>query len=361
MDDLHLHRVEALAELALERPELSDLLSQVTATVVSVLPAAAASLLLWDTQRQVFTVSSSTIPGQRPGHVLETVRQRGGASRAIIDDQQPLVVPDIELDPFGPSSMLLDAGLSAYLGVPLVFQGESIGVLYALDESIRDYTRPDIDFMTILARRAASAIGLTRLVEELRELARTDELTGLNNRREFMARGREEFERESRTHRPLSAIVFDIDEFKAVNDSHGHAVGDQVLTQIAHRCRGQLRAFDIVGRIGGEEFAVLLPEVDRNVAAQIAERIRAAACESGIDTNAGPVVVTITLGVAERSESTTTLAELLDRADTALYEGKAAGRDRVAVLDETGPIRHGSTSLATDRTNSPSGDGSTDR
>ncbi len=343
-----MQRLAALAELALERSELPDLLATVAKTVEAMLPAAAASLLLWDAATDSYTVSYSSVPGQLPGYVLDTVRHEGGASRWIIDEQQPVVVGDATDDPFGASPLLTEAGLRAYLGVPLTFQGEPIGVLYAMDRSVRAFERADVDFMTILARRAASAIGLTRLVEELKELAQTDELTGLSNRREFMSRGRTEFERESRTDRPLSAIVFDIDRFKAINDRYGHATGDEVLVEIARRCRGQLRAFDIVGRIGGEEFAILLPEVERAVAARIAERIRASVAAAPIATEKGAVSATITLGVADRSRTTTGLAMLLDRADTALYEGKAAGRNRVATLDETGPIRHGASSLGGD-------------
>jgi diguanylate cyclase (GGDEF)-like protein len=345
MELLHLRRLAAVAELALEHADLDELLSQVTVAVEELLPSNESSLILWDAELETFTVSHSSIPGQHPGYVLDTVRTTGGVSRWIVDESQPVVMGDIDDDPFGASPMMSHSGLRAYLGVPLVFNGQPIGVLYALDRAVRHYSPDDVAFMTILAARAAGAIGLAQVLGELDMLARTDDLTGCNNRREFFERGSVEFERESRTDRDLSAIVIDIDHFKTVNDRFGHSTGDEVLAEVASRIRNQLRTFDLVGRLGGEEFAILLPEVGRQLASRVAERIRATVAATPVATRSGPVSVTLTLGVADCSPSTSTLISLLDRADAALYDGKAAGRNRVMTIDDSGPIRHGTTSL----------------
>lgn len=350
---MNLRRLAALAAMAIEEPDPDALGDRLAGVVEELLPASAASLLLWDAETEMFTVGHSTVPGQDRGYAVRSVRASGGATRAIVDEQRPIATGDIDDDPFGASRMLVEAGLRAYLGVPIVFEGESIGVLYALDLSPREYSASDIDFMTILARRASNAIGLARLVTRLDELARTDELTGLNNRREFFKRGVVEFERESRTHRPLSAAIIDVDDFKAINDGLGHATGDAVLVELARRIRDQLRAFDLVGRIGGEEFAILLPEVDRHLAGRIAERIVGAVRCEPVETARGGVNVTITLGVAERTPDTTDLTGLLDRADEALYHGKSAGRDRVVVFDDMG--RHRGSSMGPDTNPDPSG------
>jgi diguanylate cyclase (GGDEF)-like protein len=334
MDELHMQRLAALAEVAVERSELPVLMAHLTDVARSLLPATGASLLLWDADQETFTVSASTLPRQRNAYVLRTVRTTGGASRWIVDTQEPLAVYDAYDDQFGVSAMLRDSDLRAYLGVPLLFEGESLGVLYALDASPREYSRTDIDFMVVLARRAASAIGFARLLEKLEHLARTDELTGLNNRREFLERGKTEFERARRNGHVLSAIILDVDRFKEINDRYGHLVGDAVLSEVAERCSSELRSIDLLGRIGGEEFAALLPEVDLDIAVRIAGRIRRALNETPIRAGREDISVTVTLGVGTMSPRMTDLAMLLEQADAALYAGKAAGRDRVAIIDD---------------------------
>lgn len=323
----------------MEYPQLDALLDRVIRAVVDLMPAPAASLMLWDAEQEVFSVSASTLASQSPRYVLNTVRTRGGASRWIIDHQKPLLVADTDEAPFGASAMLRDEGLRSYLGVPVVFTGSSIGVLYALDHERRDYLQVDVDFMTILARRAASAIGFTRLLESTRELATIDDLTGVWNRREFMARGNVELERAARSERPVTAIVFDVDHFKSINDHHGHVTGDGVLRELAQRCDAEIRPIDVLGRVGGEEFALLVPEVDADVGMLIAERLRETIASDPIVVDGTEHQVTVTLGVG-RSVPDEPLAALLDRADRAMYAGKAFGRNRVVAdpaADQTRP------------------------
>ncbi|NNE13243.1 MAG: sensor domain-containing diguanylate cyclase [Ilumatobacter sp.] len=317
----------------MERSESSVVLSHVTQLVRSLLPASEASLILWDADGERFSVSSSTIAEQPPQYAERRVRQEGGASRWIVDHQEAVVVEDVEDDPFTAAKILREGSFRAYLGVPIVFEGESLGVLYALDRETRAYGSDDVDFMNILARRAANAIGLARLFEQVNELASTDDLTGLANRREFMARATAELERDRRSDRGLAIVVFDVDEFKQVNDVHGHGVGDEVLVQIARRCTTVVRAIDVVARIGGEEFAVLIPEADADRAAAVGERLRAIVESDPMLTSAGPVRVTITIGVAARNAADADLTSLLRRADRALYDGKEQGRNRVIVAD----------------------------
>lgn len=327
-DELHLRRLAALAEVAMEYPELDALLDRVLQAVVELLPVSAASLLLWDRDEEVFSTSASTLSAKRPRHVLNQVRTSGGASRWIIDNQQPLIVADVADDRFETSDLMVDAGVRSYLGVPMVFDGSSIGVLYALDHSPRGYQQVDVDFMTILSRRAASAIGFTRLLETARELATIDDLTGVWNRREFLARGRIELERAVRTGQPATAVVFDVDHFKSINDLHGHVIGDEVLRGLAQRCANEIRSIDILGRVGGEEFALLIPDVDADAALVVAERLRECIAATPITVDGEQYMVTMTLGVA-RSVPGEPLAALLDRADRAMYAGKAFGRNRV--------------------------------
>jgi diguanylate cyclase (GGDEF)-like protein len=125
-------------------------------------------------------------------------------------------------------------------------------------------------------------------------------------------------------------MMFDIDHFKRVNDRYGHAAGDQILYGLTERCRTILRAVDLIGRYGGEEFVILLPETDRNAAQGVAERLRQMITAETFKTDAGPLRITISIGITEAT-SQDTLSALIERADTALYNAKHAGRNCVMV------------------------------
>ncbi len=165
----------------------------------------------------------------------------------------------------------------------------------------------------------------------LRRQASTDSLTGVPNRRATLASARHEVERHLRLGHPLAALMLDIDHFKRVNDTHGHATGDDVLKAVAATCRSSLRNIDVFGRIGGEEFLVILPEAGRDEALEIGERLRTAvATQAGAG---GLPAVTVSVGIAlldsEKQHSDAALDRLMARADAALYAAKSGGRDRV--------------------------------
>ncbi|WP_415517758.1 MAG: PAS domain S-box protein [Desulfovibrio aminophilus] len=167
-----------------------------------------------------------------------------------------------------------------------------------------------------------------RAEELLLELATTDGLTGLTNRRHFLERGRAELERARRTGHPVSCIMFDVDHFKKVNDTYGHDAGDAVLKTLARTARETLRGMDVLGRIGGEEFAAILPETDLEAALHAAERLRLAVASMNVEHDGRPLPVTVSLGVALSSGPDESLDDLLRRADQALYEAKDSGRNR---------------------------------
>ncbi|HYH20749.1 MAG TPA: sensor domain-containing diguanylate cyclase [Azospirillum sp.] len=173
------------------------------------------------------------------------------------------------------------------------------------------------------------------LESHLEWLATTDPLTGLANRNRFFTVAEVEMRRAERVARPVSVLMIDLDHFKRVNDTHGHEVGDAVLKAFARLSRAALRPQDLVARFGGEEFAVLLPETDRNGALAIAERLRAEA--EGLRGDGVPpeVGVTVSIGVSEIDKAERTPDLALSRADRALYAAKRAGRNRV--VDFTAP------------------------
>lgn len=163
----------------------------------------------------------------------------------------------------------------------------------------------------------------------LKLLAATDPLTGLLNRGRFFELAAEEISRSRRYERPLAVVMLDIDLFKNINDTYGHTAGDTALRAFADLCRGLVRAPDILGRIGGEEFALLLPETNGVSARALADRLRAAVAAMRVDGL--PIVMTVSAGVSELAPGETAIDAALSRADTALYEAKRNGRNRVVL------------------------------
>ncbi len=163
----------------------------------------------------------------------------------------------------------------------------------------------------------------------LARMATTDSLTGLPNRVRLYERGEQERYRSLRYSRPLSVLMIDIDFFKAVNDQYGHAVGDAVLTLVARTCNGVLRSTDLMARLGGEEFAVLLSETEVEAGFVLAERLRQLVAEQAVQTERGPLAVTVSIGVAGLQADDASFEAVLKRADDALYKAKAVGRNQV--------------------------------
>jgi diguanylate cyclase (GGDEF)-like protein len=177
---------------------------------------------------------------------------------------------------------------------------------------------------------------LVRRVDEvqkkLKHIAVTDELTGLKNRRYIMEQIDKEYQRAARTGGTLSLILLDIDHFKRINDTYGHAVGDAVLKEVAQAMQSSLRAYDLLGRVGGEEFLIASPGSTLDDAAGLAERVRVTIKDREVMNMADPISVTVSAGITSLSEQDATTEALLARADNALYLAKQQGRDRVVSL-----------------------------
>lgn len=170
----------------------------------------------------------------------------------------------------------------------------------------------------------------TKLLQKLHSLASIDDLTDIYNRRYFFELLEMEIERAHRKKQPLSLILIDLDKFKLVNDNHGHAAGDTVLKKVAAFCKNSLRRFDILGRYGGEEFIVFLPETKLSEAQTVAERIRTTIERTPITIGEKSISVTSSFGIASHeSEAEITSDMLFALADKALYEAKEKGRNRV--------------------------------
>lgn len=216
-------------------------------------------------------------------------------------------------------------GAPRALTVPLVGRDGPVGLVLLGGPGLDGTSR---QVAAALATQGMTAYENARLFSRVQELATTDELTGQHNRRHFYAIAGALVQAAARNSRQLAAVMLDIDNFKTINDSYGHGVGDEVIRTVAARIRGRLRHSDVLGRYGGEEFAAVLPDHGGH-AEELADRIRLAVSADPVPTQAGPLPVTISVGLTSLGPGDTSLDELLARADHALYRAKEAGRNRV--------------------------------
>jgi two-component system, cell cycle response regulator len=209
-------------------------------------------------------------------------------------------------------------------------------LLKGLAAGADDYLVKPIDLLELQARlRSGQRIldlqdELIGAREAMREQATRDPLTGAWNRRALHEILQREFLRARRAHKPMVVIMLDLDHFKRINDTHGHQAGDAVLTEVAHRVLGVLRAYDSLGRYGGEEFMVIAPGCDAQSGLDLAERLRESVVAGPITLAGDSIPVTLSLGVASLADDPTP-ESLIHRADQALYSAKNAGRNRYAL------------------------------
>ncbi len=276
------------------------------------------------------------ILAERFGQLAELGFPTSIAQQAI-EQRSVVILSNVpaQTDPaLGKSARLL--GIRSVLCVPVMMDEEIAALIYVYkrDPASRPFDQHDVQLAVAISHQAALTIQRAHLLKKaqlLEQLAMTDSLTGLHNRRQFLELAALEFQRARRYRHPLSVLMLDIDGFKQVNDTYGHAVGDQILQIVSTRCRKSLRDIDLLGRYGGDEFVVLLPEDDLNGARNAAERLCRYVAATSVDTDRGLLNITLSLGAAALAEGDADVASLLNRADAALYRAKNAGRNRVEV------------------------------
>ena len=223
-------------------------------------------------------------------------------------------------------------GMESLLVLPLVVREEPIGTLIVAGKAPGGFGTPVRSTLQALSNHLAVAMANARLVRQLEELATTDGLTGCLNKRAFLDQMEQKLLAAQRFGRKLSVIVTDLDHFKAVNDTYGHAEGDRVLRELGKVLKRVKRETDLVARFGGEEFCVLCEETDTHGAELLAERVREELEGTELQTELGPLRVTASLGVATFPDHASSAPDLFVQGDKALYEAKNRGRNQVCTL-----------------------------
>lgn len=283
--------------------------------------------------------------GAYPEADLQTYFARTHLSQAQFD------VPDLAAEEFFSNHTLglKIPNFGSLAGVPLMDpNGKRFGTLCVADRGKRDWTEQELNLLASFGRvvsndicvRSAARYAVLDLIDlerekcDLFELATIDPLTKALNRRAFMRFSERELARFKRDNGSLATLMLDIDHFKQVNDVHGHATGDKVLSKMVSIAAGVLRQEDLIGRLGGEEFAIVLVDSSAEAAMTVADRIRQAIKQVKFPSETGPFNVSVSIGVAEPLLNEASITDALERADAALYKAKSNGRDRVEIATE---------------------------
>jgi diguanylate cyclase (GGDEF)-like protein len=302
------------------------LLAKIAELICQLIGAKACSVMLLDADRKRLLAKAAY--GLRTERMSSLSFRIGeGVAGWVIDRGEPALIPDVTADPRFVVLPGNQTPIASMLCVPLLARGERVGVVTATSERTGAFDANHLELVRFIATTIALDIENVRL----HRVAVTDPLTGAYNREFLLARLPKEMEDAIDRERPISIAMVDVDHFKAVNDQHGHAVGDAVLAEIARRLRGAIRTGDLLVRYGGEEFLTVLPKADAGRAWEVGERMRQRVCERAFNAGDGLILLLrISVGIAQWRTGEK-MQDLINRADLALYNAKMRGRNRVEV------------------------------
>ncbi|MBI4927430.1 MAG: diguanylate cyclase, partial [Anaerolineae bacterium] len=335
---LILARMDALND-ARKRAADSEILRKASAALTMSLDVQGVSRLILEQMQSLVNYDLAVVWQYQPEGLRPIAQRNWPDANRLLSMRIPLNDPALQIlmhdkvpvYGFGDPLFKGDWGIAltgqAWLGLLLSAGNETVGVIL-LGRQSQAFSEDEVLPAQVLTNQAGIALQNALLHEQQHQLAITDPLTGLYNRRGFFELARHELEHSRRFNRPLSVMMLDIDHFKQVNDTYGHNIGDEVLRQLAERMKSVLREVDLICRYGGEEFCFVLPESNCNFDCTVANRIQTSVrgqpfvCE-GID-----IKITVSIGASTMETLSITLEELIEQADEALYQAKQQGRDR---------------------------------
>lgn len=318
-----------------------EILYLIVKKISEIIPVTRCSIIRIDSDgRYGYVVSTFEDPNLR--NIRLDLRKYPEIRKALIS-KSPVIISDVTSDPIMERvrDIIFSLGIRSIMVIPIVFREEVIGTLFIrTSRAGYSFSEREIKLCHAIANASANALYNAFLFERIEDekarlerLAITDYLTGLYNVRYFYHRLEEEFSRAQRYNFPLSCLMIDIDHFKEINDRYGHRAGDSVLREIARLMKTHTRKSDVLARYGGEEFIMLLPETHQKGAIIKAESLRTSISRMRFRALKDKRNVTISIGIATYPDVSVSHAdELITYADTALYEAKTAGRNRVEVF-----------------------------
>ncbi len=331
-----LDAVYRISRLASKQDNLDATLERILEITREILPQGQVAILLLDDEGRL-RVRQSTGYAESVEDMAIPVGE--GVTGRCAASARPIVVDRVQDEPDYIQGV--PRGRSE-LAVPLKVEGEVIGVLDAEATEPEAFREEETRTLSVIAQQVAAVIQTLRLYEETRHLAITDSLTGLRNRRHFLAQLEEHVHRADRYGESLALLLLDCDQLKEINDRYGHHLGDRALETVGDLLRSTLRETDETARIGGDEFAALLLNADRELTERVTERLRAGIEDLRILTDEDDdVEVTISTGIASLPGDARDARTLLRRADEALYLAKRKGRNLVVFYDDVPPEKRG--------------------
>ncbi|PIX34225.1 MAG: hypothetical protein COZ07_03895 [Candidatus Infernicultor aquiphilus] len=318
-------------------PDLDRVLDLIIQKAIQIVDAERGSLMLFDSQSEELYIKSSVGLSKR---TISGVRIKPGEGIAgwVFKEGKPLLIKEGAKDLRFKKFEEIEVELKSIINVPLKIKNQAIGVINAYNKREGNvFNTDDLQLLSAFANQAAIAIQNAQLHQEIKSLSITDGLTDLYNFRYLQERLEEETKRAQRFRRPLALIMADIDHFKEFNDTYGHPEGNKVLKVLANILKANVREIDIVGRYGGEEFIIILPEADREEAQKIAERIRIKVEEYNFKNEEDHLnnpnrKITTSLGVTSCFQGSISPQNLIYKVDQALYQAKRKGRNRMEVI-----------------------------
>ena len=312
---------------------LREILEQVMYHGVDVSGAKAACIALYDEQEGHF--KEWYTHGLSDHFVKNISFSPGGLADKVFTTGGHIISNDNPGTQYQLSRLARAEGIRSFVCLPLMGVTSRLGVIYFYHTDRDDFPPDEVELLKAFAHLAAGAMENARLYAQVENQARTDTLTALPNRRWFEQRLEEELRRAQRYKQNFSLMLLDADRFKDVNDRHGHPAGDAVLKELARILAQQVRDVDFAARVGGEEFAVVLPETDHIGAKLVAERVRRAVAGAPLRPAGGPELdMTVSIGVACFPACGETIEDIVAHADQALYTAKQEGRNRVCLYQE---------------------------